>query len=118
MPDVFTLRAKDIIFIIEIELRHTNERLARSTRSLQVQGTALSVSRKRVRMVVDDQLTQAVNRVADAIEENTSVIKQILGHYNAVVPSMKENADRANKFGRDAEAIAEAEEMRLNGQHN
>ena len=95
-------------------MRHTNERLARSTRSLQVQGTALSVSRKRVRMVVDDQLTAAVNRVADCIEENTLIVAKILAHYNAVVPPMKENADRANKFGR----ISEAEEMRLNGQHN
>ena len=70
--------------------------------------------RKRVRMVVDDQLTQAVNRVADAIEENTSIIAKILAHYNSVVPSMKEGSDRSNKFGR----ISEAEEMRLNGQHN
>ena len=107
MPDVFTLNVGNVILLLEIES------------ATSVQGEfQLSVSRKRVRMVVDDQLTQAVNRVAEAIEENTSIIKQILGHYNAVVPSMKENADRANKFGRDAEAIAEAEEMRLNGQHN
>ena len=65
-------------------------------------------------MVVDDHLTQAVNRVADAIEENTLLIAKILAHYNSVVPPMKENADRANKFGSDAEA----EEMRANGQHN
>ena len=88
LPDVFTLEVGDVIFI--------------------------TINRKRVRMVVDDQLTLAVNRVADCIEENTSVIKQILEHYNAVVPSMKEGADRANKFGR----IAEAQEMRENGQHN
>ena len=61
-------------------------------------------------MVVDDQLTQAVNRVADAIEENTLIVAKILAHYNSVVPPMKENADRANKFGRNAEA----EEMRVN----
>jgi len=61
-------------------------------------------------MVVDDHLTQAVNRVADAIEENTLIVAKILAHYNSVVPPMKENADRANKFGRNAEA----EEMRVN----
>jgi len=33
-------------------MMHTNERLARSTRSLQVQGTAISVSRKRVGTLV------------------------------------------------------------------
>jgi len=72
-------------------------------------------------MVVDDQLTQAVNRVADAIEENTLLIAKILAHYNSVVPPMKENADRSNKYGRMAEEkgiVDEAEEMRINGQHN
>ena len=65
-------------------------------------------------MVVDDTICQAINRVADAIEENNETLKKILGHYNEVVPPMKENADRSNKFGR----IADAEEMRANGQHN
>ena len=83
-------------------MRHTNERLARSTRSLQVQGTALSVSRKRVRMVVDDQLTAAVNRVADCIEENTLIVAKILAHYNSVVPPMKENADSCLLYTSDA----------------
>ena len=72
-------------------------------------------------MVVDDHLTQAVNRVADAIEENTLLIAKILAHYNSVVPPMKENADRSNKYGRMAEEkgiVDEAEEMRANGQHN
>ena len=72
-------------------------------------------------MVVDDHLTQAVNRVADAIEENTLIVAKILAHYNSVVPSMKENTDRANKYGRMAEEkgiVDEAEEMRANGIHN
>ena len=65
-------------------------------------------------MVVDDTICQAINRVADAIEENNETLKKILGHYNSVVPPMKEGADRSNKYGR----IADAEEMRVNGQHN
>ena len=65
-------------------------------------------------MVVDDTICQAINRVADAIEENNETLKKILGHYNSVVPPMKEGADRSNKYGR----IADAEEMRNNGQHN
>jgi len=65
-------------------------------------------------MVVDDTICQAINRVADAIEENNETLKKILGHYNSVVPPMKEGADRSNKYGR----IADAEEMRANGQHN
>ena len=72
-------------------------------------------------MVVDDSISQALNRIADCLEDNNQTLKQILGHYNAVVPPMKENTDRANKYGRMAEEkgiVDEAEEMRLNGLHN
>ena len=54
-------------------------------------------------MVVDDTISQALNRIAEAIEENNETLKHILGHYNSVVPPMKENTDRANKYGRMAE---------------
>jgi hypothetical protein len=66
-------------------------------------------------MVVDDTISQALNRIADNQEELNDTLKKILAHYNAVVPPMKENADRSNKFGRIAET---SEEMRLNGIHN
>ncbi len=66
-------------------------------------------------MVVDDTISQALNRIADNQEELNDTLKKILAHYNAVVPPMKENADRSNKFGRLAET---SEEMRLNGIHN
>ena len=80
-------------------------------------------------MVVDENISQALNRIADCLEDNNETLKQILGHYNSVVPPMKENTDRANKFGRMAEihhqvreeAEAEetrSEEMRSNGLHN
>jgi hypothetical protein len=65
-------------------------------------------------MVVDESISLALNRIADNQEEMIDVLKKILGHYNAVVPPMKEGADRSNKYGR----IADAEEMRENGQHN
>ena len=65
-------------------------------------------------MVVDQDITQALNRIAENQEELNDTLKQILGHYNSVVPPMKEGADRSNKYGR----IADAEEMRNNGQHN
>ena len=48
-------------------------------------------------MVVDDSITNAINRVADNQEEMIDVLKKILGHYNSVVPPMKEGADRSNK---------------------
>mgnify|MGYP003659944537 CR=1 FL=1 len=66
-------------------------------------------------MVVDDSITQSLNRIADNQEELNDTLKKILAHYNAVVPPMKENADRSNKFGRIAET---SEEMRSNGIHN
>ena len=72
-------------------------------------------------MVVDDTITQALNRIADNQEEMNETLKKILGHYNSVVPPMKENTDRANKYGRMAEEkgiVDEAEEMRANGLHN
>ena len=65
-------------------------------------------------MVVDESISLALNRIADNQEELNDTLRSILGHYNAVVPPMKEGADRSNKYGR----IAEAEEMRENGQHN
>ena len=70
-------------------------------------------------MVVNETINQSLNRIADAIEESNDTLKQILAHYNAVVPPMKENTDRANKFGRMAEAEeTKSEEMRANGLHN
>ena len=65
-------------------------------------------------MVVDQSISEALNRIADNQEELNNTLKEILAHYNSVVPPMKEGADRSNKYGR----IAEAEEMRENGQHN
>ena len=65
-------------------------------------------------MVVDDTISQALNRIADNQAELNNTLKEILAHYNSVVPPMKEGADRSNKYGR----IADAEEMRNNGQHN
>jgi len=65
-------------------------------------------------MVVDDTISQALNRIADALEENNETLKKILGHYNEVVPPMKENTDRSNRLGR----VVESQEMRENGYHN
>ena len=53
-------------------------------------------------MVVDDTIAQALNRVADAIEENGETLKRIANHYDGVVPVMTRNAKRAE---------AQAEEM-------
>ena len=46
-------------------------------------------------MVVDDQINLALNRIADAIEENGETLKRIANHYDGVVPVMTRNAKRA-----------------------
>ena len=45
-------------------------------------------------MVVDESINTALNRIADAIEENNITLNKILGHYDSVVPPMSRNAKR------------------------
>ena len=54
-------------------------------------------------MVVDDTIAQALNRVADAIEENGETLKRIADHYDGVVPVMTRNAKRAEDMVDEAE---------------
>jgi hypothetical protein len=54
-------------------------------------------------MVVDDSITQALNRIAENQEELNDTLKQILGHYNSVVPVMKRNADRSEDMAKAQE---------------
>ena len=54
-------------------------------------------------MVVDDTIAQALNRVADAIEENGETLKRIANHYDGVVPVMTRNAKRVEKAHEEVE---------------
>ena len=54
-------------------------------------------------MVVDETISLALIRIADAIEENGETLKRIADHYDGVVPVMTRNAKRA-------EAMAEEDE--------
>ena len=54
-------------------------------------------------MVVDDQINQALNRIADAIEENGETLKRIADHYDGVVPVMTRNAKRAEAMADEQE---------------
>ena len=54
-------------------------------------------------MVVDDSITQALNRIAENQEEMNDTLKRIANHYDGVVPVMTRNAKRA-------EAMAEEDE--------
>ena len=54
-------------------------------------------------MVVDQDINQALNRIADAIEENGETLKRIANHYDGVVPVMTRNAKRAEDMAEEAE---------------
>ena len=54
-------------------------------------------------MVVDDQINLALNRIADAVEENGETLKRIADHYDGVVPVMTRNAKRAEAMADEQE---------------
>ena len=54
-------------------------------------------------MVVDQDLNLALNRIADAIEENGETLKRIADHYDGVVPVMTRNAKRVEKAHEEVE---------------
>ena len=56
--------------------------------------------------MTDEQVTmicEALNNITNALVKNETTLNTILGHYNGIVPQMRENVDRANRFGRNAE---------------
>ena len=48
-------------------------------------------------MVVDDSITQALNRIAENQEEMNATLTRIANHYDGVVPVMTRNAKRVEK---------------------
>ena len=54
-------------------------------------------------MVVDQDISQALNRIADNQEEMNDTLKAILKHYNSVVPTMARNAERAEAMAEEHE---------------
>ena len=54
-------------------------------------------------MVVDDSITQSLNRIADNQEEMIDVLKRIANHYDGVVPVMTRNEKRAEDMAEEAE---------------
>ena len=48
-------------------------------------------------MVVDQSISEALNRIADNQEEMIDVLKRIANHYDGVVPVMTRNAKRVEK---------------------
>ena len=54
-------------------------------------------------MVVDDSISQALNRIADNQEEMNDTLKRIANHYDGVVPVMTRNAKRAEEMAEEQE---------------
>jgi hypothetical protein len=54
-------------------------------------------------MVVDETISLALIRIADAIEENGETLKRIADHYDGVVPVMTRNAKRAESQAEELE---------------
>ena len=54
-------------------------------------------------MVVDDSITQSLNRIADNQEEMIDVLKRIANHYDGVVAVMTRNANRAEALAKEAD---------------
>ena len=54
-------------------------------------------------MVVDDSITQALNRIAENQEEMNATLTRIANHYDGVVPVMTRNAKRAERAHEEAE---------------
>ena len=54
-------------------------------------------------MVVDDTISQALNRIADNQEEMNETLKRIANHYDGVVPVMTRNANRVEKAHMEVE---------------
>jgi hypothetical protein len=50
-----------------------------------------------------DMVCATLKGITEALNRNNATLEKILGHYNSVVPPMKEGADRANRINREAE---------------
>ena len=60
-----------------------------------------------VNLEQDDHLLSALTRIADALEDNTDILRGIKKHYDGVVPVMERNAKRVEKA--HIEAVQEAD---------
>ena len=54
-------------------------------------------------MVVDQSITEALNRIAENQEEMNSILTRIANHYDGVVPVMTRNAKRTERAQQEAE---------------
>ena len=62
----------------------------------------------------EDTLVTALSRIAEAIEDNTDILKGIKSHYDGIVPVMTRNAKKAEEM---TEEMAKAEETKFSLQN-
>ena len=53
---------------------------------------------------MDKDLIHVLDKIANALEENTTILNRIADHYDGVVPVMTRNADRVEKAHMEVEA--------------
>ena len=52
---------------------------------------------------MDEHLINALNRIADGIEESNDMLNKIASHYDSIVPVMKRNQVRAEQQMEESE---------------
>jgi|TARA_R110001632_G_scaffold56995_2_gene139419 hypothetical protein len=62
----------------------------------------------------EDTLVTALSRIAEAIEDNSDILKGIKAHYDGIVPVMTRNAKKAEEM---TEEMAKAEETKFSLQN-
>ena len=53
---------------------------------------------------MDKDLIHVLDKIANALEENTTILNRIADHYDGVVPVMTRNANRVEKAHLEVEA--------------
>ena len=67
-------------------------------------------------MVVDQSITEALNRIAENQEEMNSILTRIANHYDGVVPVMTRNQKRVEKAHEEFDGNAISEQSDSFGQ--
>ena len=67
-------------------------------------------------MVVDQSITEALNRIAENQEEMNSILTRIANHYDGVVPVMTRNAKRVEEAHKEFDGNAISEQSDSFGQ--
>ena len=68
-----------------------------------------------VNLEQDDHLVSALTRIADALEDNTDILRGIKRHYDGVVPVMERNAKRVEKAHIESESEGDESPFSLRG---